>query len=76
MSRVLDDNDEAVWAQTFLLADAVRRFLARRQTQKIIDAGLLDADVVKDLVDANDRMWLARTDRITEARLRNREDPS
>lgn len=71
-SRVLDAHDDVVYREAFTLADAVRRFLARRQTQQIIDAGLLDADVVKDLVDANDRMWLARTDRIVAARLEDK----
>ena len=68
MSRVLDEHDEAVYAEAFWLADAVRRFLDRASTQRLIDAGLLDADVITDLVNANDRMWLARTQRVSVAR--------
>lgn len=71
MSRVLDEHDEAVYVEAFRLADAVRRFLDRASTQRLIDAGLLDADVITDLVNANDRMWLARTQRVSAAR-RNR----
>lgn len=63
MSRVLDEHDEAVYVEAFRLADAARRLLDRISTQRLIDAGLLDSDVVTDLVNANDRMWLARTQR-------------
>lgn len=64
----LDEHDLAVYHEAFLMADAVRRFLRRRQTQLVIDAGLLDEDVVRDLVDSNDRMWLIRTQRAGAAR--------
>lgn len=65
---ILDEHDQAVYGEAFMMADAVRRFLARIQTQKVIAAGLLDDDVVRDLVDSNDRMFLIRTQRISEAR--------
>lgn len=64
----LDEHDLAVYHEAFLMADAVRRFLARRQTQLVIDAGLLDEDVVRYLVESNDRMWLIRTQRIAATR--------
>lgn len=66
--RVLDEHVHAVYAEAFVMAEAVRRFLARVTTRQVIDAGLLDRDVVRDLVEANDRMWLARTQRIGAAR--------
>lgn len=72
MSRVLDEHDEAVYAEAFWLADAVRRFLDRASTQRVIDAGLLDADVITDLVAASDRMWLARAQRVSVARQHER----
>lgn len=64
----LDEHDLAVYGEAFLMAEAVRRFLRRRSTQMLIDAGLLDQDVVRDLVDSNDRMWLIRTQRRAAAR--------
>jgi hypothetical protein len=64
----LDPADEAVYAEAFRLAAAVHDFLNRMSTQRVIDAGLLDRDVVDELVRANDRMFLARTDRISRAR--------
>ena len=72
MSRVLDEHDEAVYREAFQLADAVHRFLDRVSTQRVIDAGLLDADVITDLVAASDRMWLARTQRVSVARQHER----
>ncbi len=66
--RVLDEHDEAVYAEAYIMAEAVRRFLRRHRTQKVIDAGLLDDDVVRDLVASSDRMWLIRTQRISAAR--------
>lgn len=70
--RVLDEHDLAVYTEAFLLAGAVQRFLRRISTQKIIDAGLLDEDVVRDLVESNDRMWVARTQRSSAARSEQR----
>lgn len=67
-SVLLDEHDLAVYGEAFRMADAVRRFLVRRQTQLVIDAGLLDEDVVRDLVESNDRMWLIRTQRSAAAR--------
>jgi len=62
--RTLDEHDEAFYMEAFVLADAVRRFLARRSTQKVIDAGLLDEDVVQHLTQSSDRMFLIRTQRV------------
>jgi hypothetical protein len=66
--RTLDAHDEALYAEAFLLAQAVHVFLARKSTQRVIDAGVLDDDVVRELTEANDRMWLVRTQRIGAAR--------
>lgn len=65
---VLDEWDQVVYAEAFRMAGAVHRFLARYSTHRVIDAGLLDEDVVRDLVASNDRMYLARVDRVTVAR--------
>lgn len=64
----LDEHDRALYSEAFLLAEAVRRFLARRSTQRLIDAGLLDKDVVGPLVESADRMWSIRTQRVGAAR--------
>lgn len=66
--RVLDDHDHAFYTEAFILADAVRRFLVRVQTRRVIDAGMLDEDVVNDLVSSADRIWLIRTQRVAAAR--------
>ena len=66
--RVLDEHDEAFYSEAFILADAVRRFLVRQQTRNVIDAGLLDEDVVRALTDSADRIWLIRTQRVQAAR--------
>ncbi len=68
MSRELDEHDEAVYAEAFVMAEAVRRFLARMTTQRVIDASLLDADVVTELIESADRMWSIRTQRTGAAR--------
>jgi len=64
----LDEHDQALYSEAFRLAEAVRLFLARRTTQRVIDAGLLDADVVTPLVESADRMWSIRTQRVGAAR--------
>lgn len=68
----LDEHDWAFYGEAFVLADAVRRFLARRQTQLVIDAKLLDDDVVRHLTESADRIWLIRTQRIAAARAKAR----
>lgn len=68
MSRTLDDHDEAVYDAAFELAEATRRFLDRYSTKTAMLLGLLDRDVVLPLLDANDRMTLARQRRIEAAR--------
>lgn len=64
----LDPYDEAVWAETFPLADAVRRFLTRASTQRLIRYGFLDQDVTEALIEADQRMSIARAERIAAAR--------
>jgi len=71
--RELDAHDMAVYHEAFVLAEAVRRFLGRRTTQRVMDWKLLDADVTKDLIESSDRMWLIRTQRISAARAGERE---
>lgn len=73
MSDPLDAHDRAFHDEAFLLAEAVRRFLARRSTRQAWDAGLLDDDVVRPLVESADRMWLIRTQRVGAARSGERE---
>lgn len=68
MSRFLDDHDEAVYDAAFELAEATRRFLSRYSTKSTMLLGLLDRDVVLPLLDANDRMTLARQRRLEAAR--------
>jgi len=68
MSRRLDEHDQALYSEAFRLAEAVRLFLARNTTQRVIDAGLLDDDVVTSLVESADRMWSIRTQRVGAAR--------
>jgi hypothetical protein len=63
-----DVHDGVLAVTGLLLAEAVRRFLARMSTQRVIDAGLLDDDVVRDLIEASDRMWLVRVQRLQAAR--------
>jgi uncharacterized PurR-regulated membrane protein YhhQ (DUF165 family) len=70
----LDEHDAAFYQEAFILADAVRRFLGRVQTRKVIDAGLLDTDVVTALVESADRIWLIRTQRASAARPPRPED--
>ena len=65
---VLDQYDEAVYAEAFRLADAVRRFLARRSTARLAKAGVFDDDVYSELVAADHRMSMARAERIAAAR--------
>lgn len=66
--RSLDEYDDAVYREAFVLADAVRRFLARRQTEKVIAAGLLDDDVIRALAESSGRMQQARLARVGQAR--------
>lgn len=73
MSDFLDAHDRAFYDEAFVLAEAVRRFLARGSTQRAWDAGLLDDDVVRPLVESADRMWLIRTQRVGAARSDERE---
>ncbi len=69
VSAILDDDDREVFLQGLLLAEAVRRFLARQRTQQVIDMGwMLDADVVSDLVTESRKMQIARGQRIANAR--------
>jgi hypothetical protein len=68
MSRLLDDHDEAVYAEAFRLAEVVRVFLARNNTKSALLAADLDRAVVLELLEANDRMTEARTARIRAAR--------
>jgi len=73
MGDRMDEHDRALYSQAFVLAEAVRRFLERRSTQRAIDAGLLDDDVVGPLVESADRMWLIRTQRVGAARFKEGE---
>jgi hypothetical protein len=57
-----------VYTEAFRMAGAVERFLRRVRTQQVIAGGLLDEDVVRALIESNDRMFLYRTQRISEAR--------
>lgn len=66
--RLPDEHDAAVLGAGIALSDAVRRFLARRQTRRVIDAGLLHADVVADLEAAHESMLAARVRRVRAAR--------
>ena len=72
----LDEHDWAFYGEAFVLAEAVRRFLARRQTQFVIDEGCLDDDVVRDLTESADRIWLIRTQRISAARAKSAPVPA
>lgn len=72
--RVLDEHDDAFYREAFTLAEAVRRFLGRVQTQKVIAAGLLDDDVTASLVESADRIWLIRTQRVSAVRHPRPED--
>lgn len=74
--RQLDDHDEAFYREAFTLAETVRRFLRRRTTQRVIDAGMLDDDVTGELVESADRIWLIRTQRIGAARAAPPTDPT
>lgn len=65
---ILDEYDEAIYRESFIMAQSVHDFLQRQSTQKMIDLGLLDEDVVQRLVETNDRMWMIRTQRVAEAR--------
>ena len=69
----MDEHDEAVYAEAFRMAEAVRLFLARRTTQQVIDAGLLDDDVVTGLVESADRIWSIRTQRVGSVRAFDKE---
>ena len=60
---VLDEYDQAFYAEAFVLAECVRRFLNRLSTQRVINEGLLDADVVDPLIAVADSVWLIRTGR-------------
>lgn len=71
MSESMDEHDQAFCHEAFVLADVVHRFLNRISTQRLADAGLLDADAFRDLVESNDRMWLIRTQRVGAARKEN-----
>lgn len=60
--------DDEVMLRGIILSDAVKRFLARRRTQQVIDMGwMLDEDVVKELIRASDEMYEARLARRQEA---------
>lgn len=66
--RHLDDHDEAFFTEAFVLAAIVHQLLMRHSTHRVIEAGLLDEQLVKELVESNDRMWLIRTQRMGAAR--------
>lgn len=72
--RLLNEHDYAFYVEAFTLAQAVQRFLRRVRTQRVIDAGMLDADVVAELVESADRIDLIRTQRVQHARLTRPED--
>jgi hypothetical protein len=69
-----DEYDEAVFLQGILLSAAVRRFLARFSTLKVIAAGLLDEDVVAELRRCSKAMWDVRVQRIEAARAKTAAD--
>lgn len=64
-----DEQDREVFLKGILLSEAVRRFLARHRTQKVLDMEwMLDEDVVKDLIEASEAMYAARLNRVNIAR--------
>ena len=65
---MMDEDDVAVFTQGLVLDEAVRRFLNRVQTLRVIQAGLLDRDVVLDLQHEHDKMLRLRRVRIDNAR--------
>jgi hypothetical protein len=67
-----DDGYDRDWVlRAVMAADAAYRLMRRRSTQRVVDAGFLDEDAVKDLTERLDEFHMSRMARINQARRDN-----
>jgi hypothetical protein len=66
--HILDDDDEAVYAHAFMLADVVRRFLERRGIGQWLDLVAMNDAIVEELRASSAEMGRLRKQRLENAR--------